>query len=49
MKLITFETDSEDPDIRRPLKAARDFRAKAEEALALARMVTQEQRRDPAY
>jgi len=49
MKLITFDSDFEDPDIRRPLKAARDFRTRAEEALALARMAPQEQRRDPAY
>jgi len=32
MKLITFDSSSEDPNIRRPLKAARDFRIAAEEA-----------------
>lgn len=37
MKLITFDSGSEDPNIRRPLKAARDFRFAAEEALVLAR------------
>jgi DNA-directed RNA polymerase subunit RPC12/RpoP len=38
MKLITFDTSSEDPNVRRPLKAARDFRLAAEEAIVLARM-----------
>ncbi len=37
MKLITFDTSSEDPNIRRPLKAARDLRFAAEEAAVLAR------------
>jgi DNA-directed RNA polymerase subunit RPC12/RpoP len=49
MRLITFDSGSEDPNIRRPLKAARDFRLKVEEALVLARMATQEPRRDPVY
>jgi hypothetical protein len=38
MKLITFDSSSEDPNIRRPLKAARDFRVAAEDAIVLARM-----------
>ncbi len=38
MKLITFDSSSDDPHVRRPLKAARDFRRAAEEALILARM-----------
>jgi len=38
MKLIIFDTSSEDPNVRRPLKAARDFRLAAEEAATLARM-----------
>jgi DNA-directed RNA polymerase subunit RPC12/RpoP len=37
MKLITFDSSSEDPNVRRPLKAARDFRFAAEEAQVLAR------------
>jgi hypothetical protein len=49
MKLITFDSSSEDPNIRRPLKAARDFRMAAEDALALARMSAQEPKRDPTY
>ena len=38
MKLITFDSSSEDPNIRRPLKAARDIRFAAEDALVAARM-----------
>lgn len=38
MKLITFDTSSDDPFVRRPLKAARDLRLAAEEAALLARM-----------
>ena len=49
MKLITFDSSSEDPNIRRPLKAARDFRMAAEDALVLARMSAQEPKRDPTY
>ena len=49
MKLITFDSSSEDPDIRRPLKAARDFRIAAEEAIVLARMGDQSPKRDAAY
>jgi hypothetical protein len=41
MQLITFDTSSEDPTIRRPLKATRDFRIAAEEAIVLARMSAQ--------
>jgi hypothetical protein len=49
MNLITFETSSEDPNIRRPLKAARDFRRAAEEAIVLARMAAQGPKRDPVF
>jgi hypothetical protein len=49
MRLITFDTSSEDPNIRRPLKEARDFRFRAEEALVAARMAAQGQKRDAAY
>lgn len=38
MKQITFDTSSDDPFVRRPLKAARDLRVAAEEAALLARM-----------
>jgi hypothetical protein len=49
MKLITFDSSSEDPNIRRPLKAARDFRIAAEEAIVLARMAAQAPKRDSAF
>jgi hypothetical protein len=49
MKLITFDSSSEDPNIRRPLKAARDFRIAAEDAIVLARMVAQAPKQDPVY
>jgi hypothetical protein len=49
MKLIIFDSSSEDPNIRRPLKAARDFRAAAEEAIVLARMANQAPKRDPVF
>lgn len=49
MKLITFDSSSEDPNIRRPLKAARDFRMAAEDALVLARMSAQEPKREPTF
>ena len=49
MKLITFDSSSEDPNIRRPLKAARDFRVAAEDAIVLARMAEQASKRDPAF
>ena len=42
MKLITFDSGSEDPNIRRPLKEARDFRNAAEDALVAARMAEQQ-------
>ena len=41
MRLITFDSGSEDPNIRRPLKEARDIRIRAEEALVIARMAEQ--------
>jgi DNA-directed RNA polymerase subunit RPC12/RpoP len=41
MRLITFDSSSEDPNIRRPLKAARDIRYAAEDALVMARMAAQ--------
>jgi hypothetical protein len=47
MKLITFDSSSEDQNIRRPLKAARDFRMAAEDAIVLARMAAQAPKRDP--
>jgi DNA-directed RNA polymerase subunit RPC12/RpoP len=49
MKLIIFDSGSEDPNIRRPLKAARDFRAAAEAAIVQARMGDQAPKRDPVY
>jgi hypothetical protein len=49
MRLITFDSSSEDPNIRRPLKAARDFRLAAEEAIVLARMADQGPKRDPVF
>ena len=49
MRLITFDSSSEDPNIRRPLKAARDIRDAAEDALVMARMATQEPKRDTGY
>jgi DNA-directed RNA polymerase subunit RPC12/RpoP len=49
MKLITFDSSSEDPNIRRPLKAARDFRIAAEEAIVLAGMAAQGPKRDPVF
>jgi hypothetical protein len=49
MKLIIFDSGSEDPNIRRPLKAARDFRAAAEAAIVRARMAEQAPKRDPVY
>jgi hypothetical protein len=47
MKLITFDSSSEDPNVRRPLKAARDFRIAAEEAIVRTRMAAQAPKRDP--
>ena len=49
MRLITFDSSSEDPNIRRPLKAARDIRHAAEDALALARMSAQQPKREAGY
>jgi DNA-directed RNA polymerase subunit RPC12/RpoP len=49
MKLITFDSSSEDPNIRRPLKAARDSRIAAEAAIVGARMTDQVPKRDPTY
>jgi hypothetical protein len=49
MRLITFDSSSEDPNIRRPLKAARDIRHAAEDALVLARLAAQEPKRDTGY
>jgi Zn finger protein HypA/HybF involved in hydrogenase expression len=49
MQLITFDSSSEDPNIRRPLKAARDFRIAAEQAVVLARMAAQAPKRDPVF
>jgi hypothetical protein len=49
MKLITFDSSSEDPNIRRPLKEARDFRIRAEDAIVQARMAEQASKRDSAF
>jgi hypothetical protein len=49
MRLITFDGGSEDPNIRRPLKAARDFRIAQEEALVRAQMAAQAPKRDAVY
>jgi hypothetical protein len=49
MRLITFDSSSEDPNIRRPLKAARDIRHAAEDALVLTRMSDQQPKRDAGY
>ena len=49
IKLITFDSSSEDPNIRRPLKAARDFRIAAEKAIVLARVAAQAPKRDSAF
>lgn len=49
MRMITFDSSSEDPNIRRPLKAARDLRYAAEDAQAAARSAAQEPKRDTRY
>ena len=49
MRLITFDSSSEDPNIRRPLKAARDIRIAAETAIVMARMAAQAPKRDASY
>jgi hypothetical protein len=45
MRLITFDSGSEDPNIRRSLKAARAIRIAAEDAL-VARMAEQLPKQD---
>jgi DNA-directed RNA polymerase subunit RPC12/RpoP len=50
MKLITFDSSSEDRNIRRPLKAAREIRLAAEDAIVMAKMASsQERKREPTY
>jgi hypothetical protein len=49
MKLIIFDSSSEDPNVRRPLKAARDFRMTAEEAIVHACMAAEAPKRDPVF
>ena len=49
MRLITFDSSSEDPNIRRPLKAARDIRIAAEDALVMARLAVQAPKRDTGH
>jgi hypothetical protein len=49
MRLITFDSSSEDPNIRRPLRDARAFRIAAEEAIVLARMAAQAPPRGSAF
>ena len=49
MRLLTFDTSSEDPNIRRPLRAARAWRVAAEEALVLARMAAQAPKRESTF
>jgi predicted amidophosphoribosyltransferase len=49
MKLITFDSSSEDANIRRPLKAARDLRIAAETAIVLAGMAAQAAKRDSQF
>jgi DNA-directed RNA polymerase subunit RPC12/RpoP len=52
MKLITFDSGSEDPNIRRPLKAARDVRIAKEDALVREQMAASAQassKRDAVY
>ena len=49
MKLITFDSSSEDANIRRPLKAARDFRIAAETSIVLAGMASQAAKRDSQF
>jgi hypothetical protein len=49
MKLIIFDSGSEDPNVRRPLKEARAFRLATEQAIVLARMAAQEPKREPVY
>lgn len=49
MRLITFDSGSEDANIRRPLKEARNFRIAAEDALMAARMAEQKATGDTDY
>lgn len=49
MKLMTFDSSSEDANIRRPLRAARAWRIAAEEAIVLARMGAQAPKREPLF
>jgi DNA-directed RNA polymerase subunit RPC12/RpoP len=49
MKLIIFDNSSEDPNIRRPLKMARELRIAAETILVQARIASQMPSRDPNY
>jgi hypothetical protein len=49
MKLINFDSSSDDLNIRRSLRAARELRIAAEEAIVRARMVDQGPKRDPVY
>jgi hypothetical protein len=49
MRLITFENSSEDPNIRRPLKAAREIRVRAEEAIVMARTAAQAPKRETTF
>jgi predicted amidophosphoribosyltransferase len=49
MRLITFDSSSEDPNIRRPLKAAREFRIAAETAIVMARMAAQQPKRETNF
>ena len=50
MRLITFDSGSEDPNIRRPLKEARNIRIAAEDELMAARMAEQQKAvRDTSY
>ena len=46
-RLLTFDNSSEDPNIRRPLKAAREFRLAEEEALVRTRLAAQASKRPP--
>jgi hypothetical protein len=49
MRLITFDTSSEDPNIRRPLRAAREFRVAAEAELLARMAAAQDLKRNPVY
>ena len=49
MILITFGSSSEDPNIRRPLRASHAWRFATEEALVLARMAAQAPKRDMVF